>query len=57
MAGMGQEDPFPPLKLSDRCRSGKQTLAGVTCNGRDAPIADFRGFDLTAGFDRPLVGF
>jgi hypothetical protein len=22
---------------------------------REAPIADFRGFDLTAGFDRPLV--
>jgi hypothetical protein len=35
---VGQENPFPPLKLSDRCRSEKPTFAGAHGNGRYAPI-------------------
>ena len=39
MAGKGQEERFPPTRLSAGCGFRKETIAGMRRNGRDAPIA------------------
>jgi len=36
---MGHEEPFPPTRLNAGCGFIKETIAGVRCNGRDAPRA------------------
>jgi len=38
MTAMGDEDAFPPPRLSGRCRFSQGTFAGTRRNGRDAPI-------------------
>jgi hypothetical protein len=40
MAEMGQEERFPPTRLSAGYGFRKETIAGVRHNGRDAPIPD-----------------
>jgi hypothetical protein len=35
---MGDEERFPPTKLSAGCAFRKETIAGMRRNGRDAPI-------------------
>jgi hypothetical protein len=40
MPGMGQEERFPPTRLSVGCGFRKETIAGMRRNGRDAPEAD-----------------
>jgi hypothetical protein len=35
----GQEERFPPPRLSARCRFSQETFAGTHGNGRDAPKA------------------
>jgi hypothetical protein len=42
MAASGQEERFPPTKLSAGCGFRKETIAGMRRNGRDAPIAAAR---------------
>jgi len=37
---MGHEERFPRPKLSAGCGFGKETIAGMRRNGRDAPVAD-----------------
>ena len=37
---MGHEERFPPLRLSAGYGFRKETIAGMRCNGRDAPIPD-----------------
>src|SRR5271165_5797386 len=43
MTGMGQEDQFPPPRLSACYVIREKTFAGTHANGRDAPIAAVRG--------------
>jgi hypothetical protein len=40
MTASGQEERFPPPRLSARCRFSQGTFAGTRGNGRDAPEAD-----------------
>jgi hypothetical protein len=40
MAGMGNEDPFPPPNLNAGCGFSQQTFAGANGKDGDAPIAD-----------------
>ena len=42
MAVVGQEEPFPPPRLSAGYAFRKETIAGMRRNGRDAPIAVIR---------------
>jgi len=37
---MRHEERFPPTKLSVGCGFRKETIAGMSRNGRDAPYAD-----------------
>src|SRR4029077_9041103 len=41
-AAKGQEERFPPTRLSAGCGFRKETIAGMRRNGRDAPTADIR---------------
>ena len=36
MTAMGDEDAFPPPRLSGRCRFSQGTFAGTRGNGEDA---------------------
>jgi hypothetical protein len=38
MTALGQEERFPPTKLSAGCGFRKETIAGMRRNGRDAPM-------------------
>jgi hypothetical protein len=42
MAGMGQEERFPPTRLNAGYGFRKETIAGMRRNGRDAPIPRLR---------------
>jgi hypothetical protein len=42
MSLMGQEERFPPTRLSAGCGFRKETIAGMRRNGRDAPTAAIR---------------
>src|SRR5258708_2689338 len=42
MTALGHENAFPPLKLSDCYRFGKQTAAGANGNENDAPTTAIR---------------
>jgi hypothetical protein len=43
---MGQEERFPPIRLSAGYGFRKETIAGVRHNGRDAPIPAVRGTEI-----------
>jgi hypothetical protein len=50
---IGQEDQFPPPRLSACYVIREKTFAGTHGNGRDAPITDVRrgGFPLASSTD------
>jgi hypothetical protein len=43
MSQEGQDDQFPPPKLSARSAFGKQTFAGASGNDEDAPVPAIHG--------------
>jgi hypothetical protein len=43
MTAVGQEERYPPTRLSAGCECRKETLAGSHRNGQDAPIAIIAG--------------
>jgi hypothetical protein len=51
MAGMGQEERFPPTRLNAGYGFRKETIAGMRRNGRDAPIPRLPGFASLRGSD------
>ena len=46
MTSVGQDDQFPPPRLSARSAFGKQTFAGTRGNEEDAPIPAVRGTEI-----------
>jgi len=46
MTVLGHFDPFPPPRLSGRCRFSQGTFAGTCGNGEDAPETDCRSIAL-----------
>jgi hypothetical protein len=53
MTPMAHAERFPPTRLSADCGFRTETLAGMRCNGRDAPVLAFLrrpGLEL-----RPLI--
>ena len=51
MAGMGQEERFPPTRLNAGYGFRKETIAGMRRTGRDAPIPRLPGFASLRGSD------
>jgi hypothetical protein len=43
---MGQEERFPLLSASGRCRFGQGTFAGASGNDEDEPIPVARGTEV-----------
>jgi hypothetical protein len=49
MSGLGHEDAFPPMTLSNRSRLGKPTFVGTRGNEQDAPEAVVRRIEVPVG--------
>ena len=49
MTHLGHEELFPQTRMSGRCGFRKETIAGVSRNGRDAPKAAVRRVAIKSG--------